>query len=106
MQPGSGSRLTIEGRTYDEIWKAAVTVIGRNLTSRVGTDKGRGEIQAEGAGGRFSADALVGVFITPANTASDRYVVEVVSRRSAPVPLPVKNWKEVIIQALKTELKL
>jgi hypothetical protein len=106
VQPGSGSRLAVEGRTYDEVWKAAVTVIGRNLVTRAGTDKGRGEIQAEAAGGTFTSGSLVGVFITPANVASDRYVVEVVRRRSDAVPLPAKNWEEIIVEALKKELKL
>jgi hypothetical protein len=106
VQPGSGSRLTVEGRTYDEIWKAATTVIGRNLVTQAGTDKGRGEIQAAGAGGTFTSGSLVGVFITPANVASDRYVVEVVRRRSDAVPLPAKDWEDVLIRALKTELKL
>ncbi len=106
VQPGSGSRLTVEGRTYDQVWQAAVTVVGRSLTTSAGTDKGRGEIQAEGGGSRFSPDALVGIFITPASTASDRYVVEVVSRKRISVPLIGKNWEETIIESLKRELKL
>ncbi len=106
VEPGSGSQLTVERRTYDQVWQAAVKVVGQYLTISVGTDKGRGEIQAKGGGGRFSPDAMVGVFIRPANTPSDRYVVEVVSRKHVSVPLTGKNWEQTIIGGLKTELKL
>lgn len=106
VEPGPGSRLAVDGRTYDEVWRAAVKVVGQHLTISAGTDKRRGEIQAESAGGRFSRGGTVGVFITPASTPSDRYVVEVVNRRRVSIPLTEKNWEQVIIDGLKTELKL
>ena len=106
VEPGGGSQLAVEGRTYDEVWRAAVKVVGHHLRIDAGTDKDRGEIQAAGGGGRFSPGELVGVFIRPANTPSGRYVVEVVSRKRAPVPLTGKDWEKTIIEGLKTELKL
>jgi hypothetical protein len=106
VEPGSGSQFTVEGRTYDEVWRAAVNVVGHHLRISVGTNKERGEIQAEGRGNRFSAGEVVGVFIKPANTRSDQYTVEVVSRKRASVPLTGKNWEQTIIDDLKTELRL
>src|SRR6266545_380443 len=87
VESGSGSQLAVEGRTYDQVWQAAVKVVSRHLSISIGTDKGRGEIRAEGGGGRFSPGEVVGVFIKPANTPSDRYVVEVVSRKRVSVAL-------------------
>jgi hypothetical protein len=106
VEPGSGSQLTVEGRTYDEVWRAAVNVVGHHLWIGTGTSKERGEIQAVGGVSRFSAGEVVGVFIKPANTRSDQYTVEVVSRKRGSVPLTGKNWEQTIIDGLKTELKL
>jgi hypothetical protein len=106
VEPGAGSELPVDGRTYDEVWRAAVNVVSRSLSISVGTSKERGEIQAEGGGGRFSPGEMVGVFIKPANTPSGRYVVEVVSRKRASVPLIGPNSEKTIIEGLKTELKL
>jgi hypothetical protein len=106
VESGAGSQLTVDGRTYDEVWRAAVNVVSHHLSVSAGTSKDRGEIQAEGGGSRFSPGQMVGVFIKPANTPSARYNVEVVSRKRAPVPLPGKDWEKTIIEDLKTELKL
>jgi hypothetical protein len=106
VEPGSGSQLEIQGRTYDEVWRAAVKVVGHRLLIGAGTSKERGEIQAVGGGGRFLPDQVVGVFIRPAGTPSDRYAVEVVSGKRKANPLPAKSWEQTIIDDLKTELKL
>ena len=106
VKSGSGSQLAVEGRTYDDVWRAAVKIVSQHLSISVGTNKERGEIQAEGGGGRFSPDQVVGVFIQPANAQSDRYMVEVVSRNRGSVPLIGRNWEQTIIDGLKTELKL
>ena len=106
VEPGSGSQLEVQGRTYDQVWRAAVKVVGHYLQIGPGTSKERGEIQAEGSGGRFLPDQLVGVFIKPAGTPSDRYAVEVVSGKRKAGPIPAKNWEQTIIDGLKTELAL
>ena len=106
VQPGSGSQLEVQGRTYDQVWRAAVKVVGHYLQIGPGTSKERGEIQAEGGGGRFLPDQVVGVFIKPAGTPSDRYAVEVVSGKRRSGPVPAKNWERTIIDDLKTELAL
>src|SRR5215470_15864114 len=96
VEPGSGSRLDVEGRTYDEVWRAAVKVVGQRLSISAGTNKQRGEIQAEGGGSRFLPGQVVGVFIKPANTPSDHYVVEVVSHTRGSVPLTGRNWEQTV----------
>jgi hypothetical protein len=106
VQPGSGSELTVEGRSYDEVWRAAVKVVSQHVYIAPGTDKGRGEIQAASGGGRFLPDQVVGVFIRPPSTPSDRYVVEVVSGKRRSNPLPARNWEQTIIAGLKKELGL
>jgi hypothetical protein len=106
VEPGPGSQLEVQGRTYDEVWHAAVKVVSHHLLIVAGTSKERGEIQAAGGGGRFLPDQVVGVFIKPAGTPSDRYAVEVVSGKRKANPLPAKNWEQTIIDGLKTELKL
>ena len=107
VEPGSGSQLAVKGRTYDEVWRAAISVVGHNLSIGAGTNKERGEIQAGGGTSRLlPGEAAVGVFIRPANTPSEQYTVEVVSRKRGVVALIGKNWEQTIIDGLKAELKL
>ena len=51
LQPGArGSTFEVRGRSYDDIWKAAVRTASRSLTI-VGSNKGTGTLRAEkGAG--------------------------------------------------------
>ena len=47
LQPGTGgSTFEVRGKSYDEIWKAVVTVAGRSLTI-VESDKSAGVLKAE-----------------------------------------------------------
>ena len=90
-----------------EVWRAAISVVGHNLSIGAGTNRERGEIQAEGGTSRLlPGEAAVGVFIRPANTPSEQYMVEVVSRKRGVASLTGKNWEQTIIDGLKAELKL
>src|SRR5262249_10545885 len=107
VEPGSGSQLAVEGRTYDEVWRAAISVVGHNLSIGAGANKERGASQAEGGISRLlPGEAAVGVFIRPANTPSEQYMVEVVSRKRGVASLTGKSWEQTIIDGLKAELKL
>lgn len=106
VEPGGGSQLTVEGRSYDEVWFAALEVVARHLRIAPGTDKTRGTIRAERTGGWLPGSETVGVFVQPANVPSARYVVEVVSRRSGAFPVALRNWEPVLLRDLKQALKL
>lgn len=78
LHPGAGTKITIEGKSYDKVWDTSVAAVSNQLTV-VESNKDTGVIKAEGEwdGLRLSR-ALVGVFINPP-TNSDEYTVEVVS---------------------------
>lgn len=51
LQPGTGgSTFEVRGKTYDDIWKAVITVAGRSLTI-VENDKSAGILKAEKGSG-------------------------------------------------------
>ena len=106
MEPGSGSQLTVEGRTYDQVWYAALNVVAQHLRISLGTNKQRGTIRAEREGRIMAGSEVIGVFITPPNAASERYTVEVVSRKQGVGQFIGRNWEPIIIDGLKKELKL
>jgi hypothetical protein len=106
LEPGTGAQLSVEGRSYDQVWFAALDVVARHLRISVGTNKQLGTIRAERSGGWLPGSEAVGVFVRPPNAPSDRYVVEVVSRRSGIFPFAIRNWEPVILEDLKKSLNL
>jgi hypothetical protein len=78
LHPGAGTKITVEGKSYDKVWDTSVAAVSIHLTV-VKSSKDTGVIKAEGERyeRRFSRE-LVGVFINPP-TNSDVYTVEVVS---------------------------
>ena len=46
LEPGSGTSFQVKGRSYDQIWKAAVTTASRSLTI-VEQSRESGTIKAE-----------------------------------------------------------
>ena len=78
LQPGAGTKIVVEGKSYDKIWDTSVAAVNNQLTV-VESNKDTGVIKAksEWDGRRFSRE-LVGVFINPP-TNSDLNTVEVVS---------------------------
>jgi hypothetical protein len=83
LHPGAGTKIVVEGKSYDKVWDTSVAAVSNQLTV-VESNKDTGVIKAEGKwdGRRFSRE-LVGVFINPPAD-SDEYTVEVVSLHGHP----------------------
>jgi len=105
LRPGSGSTFEIYDRTYEEIWKAAVKVIGRSLTI-VESNKKSGVIKAEARAGLATWGEVIGVFIAPARKGEKRYIVEVISLKRARYQITGQNWEPAIIAGIKAELDM
>jgi hypothetical protein len=105
LRPGTGSVINIEGRTYEQIWKAAVKAANKNLTI-VYNNKLRGEIRAEAAAKLASWGEVVGVFISPTTPTAERYTVEVVSQKRSKFQLTGQNWERSILASIQTELDM
>ncbi len=105
LRPGTGSVITIEGKTYEQIWKAAVKATNKNLTI-VYNNKQRGEIRAEAAAKIASWGEVVGVFISPTTPKASKYTVEVVSQKRSKLQLTGQNWERSILASIQVELDL
>ena len=105
LRPGTGSVIDIKGRTYDQIWKAAVKATNKNLTI-VYNNKSRGEIRAEAAAKIASWGEVVGVFITPTTPRASKYTVEVVSQTRSKIQMTGQNWERSILASIQVDLDL
>jgi hypothetical protein len=103
LRPGSGSVLEIREMSYDQVWNAVVKVAGEQLTV-VETDKANGVLKAEGGIEWTSWGEVVGIFVTPAGTESDKYRVEVVSKKRSKLQITGTNWETPVIEGIKAEL--
>jgi len=104
LQPGAGgSTFEVRGKSYDEIWKAAVQVMSRNLTI-VESDKASGQIKSEARAGIATWGELVGVFIRPTIPNADSYTVEVQSLKRARFQITGQDWEPHVIAGIKAEL--
>ncbi|HLE17968.1 MAG TPA: hypothetical protein VI728_06760 [Syntrophales bacterium] len=107
LKPGTGSGSTFEvyDRNYEEIWKAAVTVVGRSLTI-VESNKDTGTIKAEARAGITTWGEVIGVFIHPASKGEQKYTIEVISLKRSRLQITGQNWEPTIIIGMKAELNL
>jgi hypothetical protein len=105
LVPGRGSSFSVSDRDYNEIWKAAVKVVGRSLTI-VDSDKGSGRIRSEARAGAMTFGEVIGVFITPTLSGKRLYTVEVISLKRYQVQITGQNWEPTIIAGIKAELDL
>ncbi len=103
VQPGKGISFQVQGKTYDQVWKASVAVMSRQLTL-VEDSKQRGFIRAEAAAGMTTWGEVVGVFITPTTPNAHSYNVEVVSLKRSAMQITGQDWTRTVITGIKAEL--
>ena len=105
LQAGkSGStKFTVEGKTYAQVWKASIKAMSNQLTI-VEQSKENGVIKSEKGVGVATWGEVVGVFISPANKPSDKYVVEVQSYKRHRLQISGQDWTQSVVSAIETEL--
>lgn len=104
LQAGTGgSTFEVRGKTYDEIWKAAVTTTSRSLTL-VESNKETGTLRAEKGAGMSTWGEVVGVFIRPTTNGAPVYTVEVQSLKRLATQVTGQDWTVTIVSGIKAEL--
>lgn len=104
LQPGTGgSSFEVRGRSYDEVWKAVVTVAGRSLTI-VESNKQSGILRAEKGVGLTTWGEVVGIYVRPASSGAAFYTVEVQSLKRSQVQITGQDWTTTMISGIKAEL--
>jgi hypothetical protein len=97
------TKFTVTGKTYNEVWKSSVKAMSNNLTI-VEKSKENGYIKSEKGVGLTTWGEVVGVFISPANKPSDKYIVEVQSYKRHRLQVTGQDWTQTIITAIETDL--
>lgn len=103
VQPGKGVSFQVQGKSYDQVWRASVAVTSRQLTL-VEDSRQRGYIRAEAAAGMATWGEVVGVFITPTTPNAHSYNVEVVSLKRSAMQITGQDWTRTVITGIKAEL--
>ena len=105
LQPGAGgSTFEVRGKSYDEVWRAAVRATSRSLTI-VSEDKEAGAIKAEKGAGLATWGEVVGVFVRPTKNGAPTYTVEVQSLKRSSMQLTGQDWTVTVKAGIKAELE-
>jgi hypothetical protein len=103
LQRGGGTKFLVQNQSYDKVWQASILVVSRQLTI-VETDKSTGTIKAEKGAGMTTWGEVVGVFISPDETARNTFVVEVESLKRDSGQITGQDWTLTIVEGIKAEL--
>lgn len=104
LQAGSGgSTFEVRGKSYDEVWRAAVKTASSTLTI-VENNKETGTLRAEKSVGLTTWGEVVGIFVRPAHNGAPVYTVEVQSLKRSQVQLTGQDWTMTMISGIKAEL--
>jgi hypothetical protein len=104
LQPGAGgTTFVVRDKSYDDVWKAAVTTASRSLTI-VESSKDTGTLRAEKGVGLSTWGEVVGVFVRPAAPGAASYTVEVQSLKRNRLQLTGQDWTATIVSGMKAEL--
>jgi hypothetical protein len=103
LAPGNGSVLKVSGRNYDEVWRASMHAMGKNLII-VETDQSAGTIRAKSPVGATTWGEVVGLFIWPVTPSADSYTVEVLSRKRLLTQITGRNWEPSVMADLRVWL--
>ncbi len=107
VQPGRGRTATITGQSYDDIWAAALRVVGEHFEIAE-QDKARGVIRAERTthwrGPFLEYGNWVGIYITPPAAGAERYTVEVVNKKKLRTSKVEQRWNRKVLRDLQDVL--
>ncbi len=102
---GGGATFEIRGRSYDEIWRAAVLTASRSLTL-VESSKEMGVIRAEKSAGIATWGEVVGIFIKPISIGATAYTVEIQNLKRSRLQITGQDWTVTMTAGIKAELGL
>lgn len=103
LSRGQGTSFVVEGKSYDQIWKAAHKFSSYQLALTM-ADKETGTIKGEKPSTMWSAGEVVGVFITKSPVKADAYIVEVQNKKVMSTNIMATDWTTTFINGIKLEL--
>ena len=99
---GPGSVLWVKDKSYDEVWQASLSAVGKNLTV-VELNRTLGTIKAKSPTGPHTWGEVVALIIKPGAPGTGFYKVEVQSEPRW-ASSESRNWEPSIIADIKRQL--
>jgi len=106
LKPGNGTKIIFENRTQEEIWDAAQKALKKNNFWVVESSKEGGMIKAQNDGSGMSYGEIVGIFISKSKIGSNRYIVEIISKRLVATAFLSPDWERPLIEDMAKILNL
>jgi hypothetical protein len=97
------SKFEVRGKSYDDVWKAAVDTASRDMTI-LQSSKDAGTLAATTQSGMFTWGEMVGVVIRPVGNGADVYTVEAKSLSRSTLQTMGKDWTAAVLSGTKAEL--
>jgi hypothetical protein len=115
MKTTEGLSLTVQNRSYDQVWAAAEAAMKTAAAASAGVYSGRlkvverlkdkGVIKSEEENFHGLTRAYVGVFISPATPRASAYVVEVSKiLKSRTEVIQGRDWEVELLRAIQAEV--
>lgn len=105
LQAGTGgSTFEVRGKSYNEVWRAAIRTASRSLTI-VENSKETGTIRAEKGAGMATWGEVVGIYIRPARDNESVYTVEVQSLKRSTLQITGQDWTITMKSGILAELE-
>jgi hypothetical protein len=100
LEPGGGASETFTGRSYDDVWAAAVRVASDHFALQE-SDKARGIIRAERTVRFTPLGEYLGIFVTPPESGAASYRVEVVTRKKVATQGSGQEWETKVLRGMR-----
>jgi hypothetical protein len=96
LEQGKGITLDVYGKTYDELWQLATTVISNYGLNIIQFREDQGYIQAARGMTLFSNGEAVAVYINPIDKEDQHWRIEVVSVKAIKTQIIAPDWAPLI----------
>jgi hypothetical protein len=104
LQPSdTGITVEVENKSYNEVWKSAVSAMSTNLAI-VEMNKGAGVIKSEAPAGMATWGEVIGLFVTPVTPTANSYSIRVVSKKRSTYQITGQNWAPGIAARIQADL--
>lgn len=103
VKPGDGKKAILTGRSYEEIWRAALKVANEHFAVRE-QDPAHGIILAERTYHFMRPGSWVGNYVTPPASGEPEYTVEVVMRTKSIGDVVEQGWESKVLRDLQDVL--
>ncbi len=98
------STLEVEGRSYDDVWRAILKVAEAKLVITE-SNSSTGFVKAEMLDDYFPLSEVIGIYLKPSDKNPNGYVVEFIDLKEEDVKITSQAWTITLASDLRRELE-